>query len=98
MAQLSEVVGSFGYVRATISATFWGAPTFYASGRQITATLVAFPTADGVWGSVNGFFLSATSGPSRGAVLFAANFDDNTQLPIATFDRVSVQPAIKFGY
>lgn len=88
----------FGYVRGTIPATAWGAPTFYPSGRIVTASLISLPTADGVWGSVNGFFLSPTSGVGQGVLVYQANFDDNSQLPVATFDRVSVQPAIKFSY
>lgn len=88
----------FGYVRGTIPATAWGAPTVYPSGRMVIASLISLPTADGRWGSVNGFFLSPTSGVAQGVALFQANFDDNSQLPVATYDRVSVQPVIKFGY
>ena len=97
MSIVTEPSG-YAYVRATILATFWGAATFYASGRIVTASQIAFPTAGGVWGSVNGFFLTPTSGLAAAPILYQANFDDNSQLPIATYDRVQVAPSIKFSY
>ncbi len=85
--------GGTNYARQAIAAADWSSPATDSTGRKVTASQVTFPAAgSGGWGTVNGFFLATD--PTAGAVIYFANFDDETAITIHAGDILKIQASM----
>ena len=84
------------YARQAIAAASWGAQTTDTTGRKTTAEQVTFPVAgSGGWGTVNGFFLATESAAGvSDAIIYFANFDDETAVLINAGDILKIQASM----
>jgi hypothetical protein len=86
------------YARQSIAAASWGAIAAGTGGRTTTAAQVTFPTATGAGTvSIKGFFLANQLSSTGDKCIFAANFDDNTAVSIATNDIIKVTPTVQYN-
>jgi hypothetical protein len=93
IASWTEVSAAGAYTRQTISSASWGTVGTTQSGRGSAAAQVTFPTATAVWGTVNGFIVTASLTTNAGVVYYGANFDDTTAVVINTNDVIKVTPS-----
>ena len=84
------------YARLVIASSAWGAPATSGLGRKTTGPQVTFATATSNWGTINGFFLTA-SATGNTVLIYQANFDDLTGVVINTNDIIKGTPAFQLS-